>query len=127
MGFETPTDLWLRRRFATELRRRLLTPGVLHQWLEPGPLAAELEDYLSGRRAIGLQVWRWLSLEAWARRFVAGDPRVTERPAEVQTHPGLHKSYTQVMELYARAIGGGNEGRPTARARAVAAHAAAAP
>jgi len=38
-------------------------------------LAAGCEDFLAGRRAIGLQVWRWLSLEAWAQRWVAVDPR----------------------------------------------------
>lgn len=102
MGFETPTDVWLRSRFAAETRRRLLTPGPLHEYLEPGPLAAELDDYLAGRRAIGLQIWRWLALEAWTRRYIAADPRVTARRPEVQTHPGLHKSYTQVMELRAR-------------------------
>ena len=101
MGFETPTDVWLRSRYAGEVRRRLLTDGPHHQWLEPGVMAAELDDYLAGRRNTGLQIWRWLSLEAWSRRFVAADPRVTERPAEHQTHPGLHKSYTQVIEMRA--------------------------
>jgi asparagine synthase (glutamine-hydrolysing) len=113
MGFETPADVWLRGRFAAEARRRLLTPGPLHEWLEPGVLATELDDYLAGRRAIGLQIWRWLALEAWARRFVAADPRVTARPPEVQTHPGLHKSYTQVMEMRARETGS-NEVSPRA-------------
>jgi len=75
MGFETPTDLWLRGRFAPEVRRRLLGPGPLHEWLDPYALRSELEDYLAGRRAIGLQVWRWLSLDSWARRFIAVDPR----------------------------------------------------
>jgi asparagine synthase (glutamine-hydrolysing) len=102
MGFETPTDVWLRGRFAAETRRRLLTPGPLHAYLEPGPLAVELDDYLAGRRAIGLQIWRWLALEAWTRRYVATDPRLTARPPETQTHPGLHKSYRQVMEMRAR-------------------------
>lgn len=102
MGFETPTDVWLRSRYAGEVRRRLLSDGPLHAWLEPGVIASELDDYLSGRRDIGLQIWRWLSLEAWGRRFVAADPRVTARPLEVQTHPGLHKSYTQVIEMRAR-------------------------
>src|SRR5207247_426052 len=88
MGFETPADVWLRGRHAQEARRRLLAPGVLHEWLEPAVLRTELDDYLAGRRAIGLQIWRWLSLEAWARRFVATDPRVTWRPAEEATHPG---------------------------------------
>ncbi len=102
MGFETPTDVWLRSRYAGEVRRRLLTDGPLHDWLEPGVIAAELEDYLAGRRDIGLQIWRWLSLDAWGRRFVAADPRVTTRPEEANTHPGLHKSYTQVIEMRAR-------------------------
>ena len=60
---------------------------------------------IAGRRAIGLQIWRWLSLEAWARRFVAADPRVTARAPEAQTHPGLHKSYAQVIEMRAREAG----------------------
>ncbi len=102
MGFETPADVWLRSRFAAEVRRRLLQHGPLHDWLEPRVLAAELEDYLAGRRAIGLQIWRWLALETWGRRFLASDPRVTERPPEIQTHPGLHKSYAQVMEMHER-------------------------
>ncbi|MGH7730186.1 MAG: asparagine synthase (glutamine-hydrolyzing) [Candidatus Eiseniibacteriota bacterium] len=102
MGFETPTDVWLRSRFAGEVRRRLLRDGPLHDWLEPSILADEVEDYLAGRREIGLQIWRWLSLEAWGRRFVAADPRVTARAPEPHTHPGLHKSYTQVIEMRAR-------------------------
>ncbi|HYM80143.1 MAG TPA: asparagine synthase (glutamine-hydrolyzing) [Candidatus Limnocylindria bacterium] len=102
MGFETPTDVWLRSRLAGEVRHRLNRPGLLHEWMDATVLAAELEDYLVGRRPIGLQVWRWLSLEAWAQRYVAGDPRVVERPPELQTHPGLHKSYAQVMEMLAR-------------------------
>jgi asparagine synthase (glutamine-hydrolysing) len=96
MGFETPTDRWLRERFAGEARRRLLTLGPLHEWLDPGVLRAELEDYLSGRRAIGLQVWRWLSLESWARRFIAVDARVQPSPAEVASHAGSHRSYVEV-------------------------------
>src|SRR5262245_9913463 len=102
MGFETPTDVWLRSRYAGEVRKRLLADGPLHAWLDPAAIAEALDDYLAGRRPIGLQVWRWLSLEAWGRRYVAGDPRVTERAPEPQTHPGLHKSYTQVIELHAR-------------------------
>ena len=97
MGFETPTDVWLRSRFAGEVRRRLLTPGPLHEWLDPKTLGAELEDYLADRRAIGLQVWRWLSLDAWARRFLERDPRVAERAPEIPLHAGRHQSYVEVM------------------------------
>ncbi|MBI5709584.1 MAG: asparagine synthase (glutamine-hydrolyzing) [Candidatus Eisenbacteria bacterium] len=95
MGFETPTDLWLRGRYAGEVRRRLLGWSPLHEWLDPARLAGELEDYLCGRRAIGLQVWRWLSLESWARRYVATDPRVGERPPERILHAGRHRSYVE--------------------------------
>ncbi len=103
MGFETPADVWLRSRFAGELRRRLLTPGPLHEWLEPEALGEALEGYVDGRRAIGLQVWRWLSLESWARQFVARDPRVIELRPPAYTHPGLHRSYVQVVQDRERA------------------------
>jgi len=76
MGFETPADRWLRRRFAAEARRRLGHAGPLHDWVSAPALAAELDAFLAGRRAIGLQVWRWLALESWARRFLVRDPRV---------------------------------------------------
>jgi asparagine synthase (glutamine-hydrolysing) len=97
MGFETPADVWLRSRHFGELKRRLLTPGPLHQWLEPAAIARALDDYQAGRRRIGLQIWRWLALESWARQFLAVDPRVGERPQRRYPHPGLHLSYEQVM------------------------------
>jgi asparagine synthase (glutamine-hydrolysing) len=78
MGFETPTDLWLRTRFAREARERLAGGGVLDRWLDRRAVAAELDDFLAGRRAIGLQVWRWLSLESWARRYLSADTLVKE-------------------------------------------------
>jgi asparagine synthase (glutamine-hydrolysing) len=80
MGFETPTDLWLRGQQANTARERLLTPGPLHDWLDRVALEGELEDFLAGRRATGAQVWRWLSLESWLRRYVA-NPTFTFRPA----------------------------------------------
>jgi asparagine synthase (glutamine-hydrolysing) len=76
MGFETPADVWMRRRWPAEVRRRLSRPGPFQEWVDAGVLRAELEDFLAGRRATGQQVWRWLSLEAWSQRFFAADPRV---------------------------------------------------
>src|SRR6185369_9473172 len=102
MGFETPADIWLRSRFVSDVRRRLLTPSPLHEWLEPEPLATALDEYLVGRRPIGLQVWRWLALESWARQFVTVDPRVVETAPRAYTHPGAHLSYEQVMDETAR-------------------------
>jgi asparagine synthase (glutamine-hydrolysing) len=106
MGFETPADVWLRSRYAGEARRRLLTPGPLHDWLEPQALRAELERYLGGERDIGLQVWRWLALESWMRRFLATDARVGESAPEVTLHAGRHRTYVEVARELA--------GRPAA-------------
>ncbi len=79
MGFETPTDLWLRGRHADEVRRRLLLTGPLQEWIDGVAMREQLEDYLAGRRDIGLQVWRWLSLDAWMREYITGDPRAAVR------------------------------------------------
>ncbi len=79
MGFETPADLWMRSRWPDEVRRRLRRPGPFQDWVDAGEIAAQAEAALGGRRAIGLQLWRWLALEAWSQRFVARDPRVIDR------------------------------------------------
>jgi asparagine synthase (glutamine-hydrolysing) len=92
MGFETPTDLWLRGRYAPEVRRRLTRPGPFQDWVQPRVLRRELDDYLEGRRAIGLQIWRWLSLEAWGQRFVARDPRPARPEPATRPNAGSHRS-----------------------------------
>ncbi len=96
MGFETPADLWLRGRHAAEARRRLLAPGPLHAWIDPRVMRVELERYLGGERDIGLQVWRWLSLESWIRCFLAADGRSIERAPEAVLHAGRHRTYVEV-------------------------------
>jgi asparagine synthase (glutamine-hydrolysing) len=96
MGFETPADVWLRGRHAAEARRRLLTPGPLHAWIDAGAMRVELERYLAGERDIGLQVWRWLSLESWIRCFLAADGRAIERAPEAVLHAGRHRTYVEV-------------------------------
>jgi asparagine synthase (glutamine-hydrolysing) len=102
MGFETPTDIWMRSRFANEVRRRLGTPGPHHQWLDPRMLTDAVESYLVERRPIGLQIWRWLALESWGRQYVASDPRVTERAHEIPLHAGRHRSYVEVLHDFQR-------------------------
>jgi asparagine synthase (glutamine-hydrolysing) len=95
MGFETPTDLWLRGRHAPEVRRRLLGDGPLADWVDMDVLREELEGYLGGQREIGLQVWRWLALESWLRRYVATDPRRVERPVRPSRHAGKHLTWSE--------------------------------
>lgn len=104
MGFETPADLWLRGRYAAEVRRRLSRPGPFQDWVDRAALREELDGYLAGRRAIGLQVWRWLSLEAWSQRFVARDPRVLTRETVVTPHAGGHLGAVEAERMHARAM-----------------------
>jgi asparagine synthase (glutamine-hydrolysing) len=107
MGFETPADLWLRGRYASEARKRLLAPGPLHEWIDPDLMREALEGYFAGRRSIGLQVWRWLSLESWSRRYLSTDPRVTEREPEAVLHAGRHRSYAEVSREFEREMAAG--------------------
>lgn len=103
MGFETPSDIWLRGRYAADVRARLSRPGPFQDWVDRDLVRSETEEYLAGRRNIGLQIWRWLSLEAWSQRFVARDPRVTERPAETELHAGRHRTYAEQAYFHERA------------------------
>jgi asparagine synthetase B (glutamine-hydrolysing) len=97
MGFETPTDLWWRGRFARDLRGRLARKGPFQDWVEPAAVEAAVDAYLSGRRDIGLQVWRWLALEAWSQRYLARDPRVVGRPADPAVSAGRHLGYVEAV------------------------------
>jgi hypothetical protein len=98
MGFETPVDPWLRQRHLRQVRERLLGWGPHLDWMERDALARELEGWSAGRRPIGLQVWRWLSLESWGRRYLASDPRVIERVPEIPIHAGSHMSYLEAAQ-----------------------------
>jgi asparagine synthase (glutamine-hydrolysing) len=97
MGFETPADLWLRGRYAGEMRRRLARKGPLHDWVDAEAVSAAVEDWIAGRRDIGLQVWRWLSLEAWGQHYIARDPRVLARPADPSRSAGRHLGYVDAV------------------------------
>jgi asparagine synthase (glutamine-hydrolysing) len=97
MGFETPTDLWFRGRHAGEVRRRLTRSGPFQEWVDPQVVGDALEDFLAGRREIGLQVWRWLSLEAWSRHYLARDPRVVGRPPDPAVSAGRHLGYVEAV------------------------------
>jgi len=82
MGYETPTDLWLKGPERERLRAVLLAPDArTRDYLEPRELARALDDYLAGRRNIGLQVWRWLHLELWLKQFFDRDGRAARGSA----------------------------------------------
>ena len=107
MGFETPTDLWLRGRYAGEVRRRLTRKGPFEDWVDPAVVESSLNDYLAGRRDIGLQIWRWLSLEAWSQAYIARDPRVVGRRADPSTSAGRHLGYEDAVAHHASELAAG--------------------
>jgi asparagine synthase (glutamine-hydrolysing) len=107
MGFETPTDLWFRGRHAAEVRRRLARPGPFQEWVDPRVVEESLDDYLAGRREIGLQIWRWLSLEAWSRHYLARDPRVLGKPADPAVSAGRHLGYVEAVEHHEAELAAG--------------------
>ncbi|HTR97947.1 MAG TPA: asparagine synthase (glutamine-hydrolyzing) [Candidatus Acidoferrales bacterium] len=107
MGFETPSDAWLRGPCAAEARRRLARPGPFQDWVDRDELAAQLDGFLAGRRAIGLQVWRWLSLEAWSHVFLDRDPRVSGHSGEPPSSAGAHVGVATRWEQLARDRGEG--------------------
>jgi asparagine synthase (glutamine-hydrolysing) len=80
MGYETPTDAWLRGPHGALLDELLLTgPCLTRGYLDPAELRAQVERFRAGA-PIGLQVWRWLHMETWFRTFI-DPPRV--EPAEL--------------------------------------------
>jgi asparagine synthase (glutamine-hydrolysing) len=97
MGFETPSDLWLRGRYAGELKRRLARNGPFQDWVDADEVTTAVDAYVAGRRDIGLQIWRWLSLEAWSQHYIARDPRVLERPADPSRSAGRHLGYVDAV------------------------------
>ena len=97
MGFETPTDLWLRGRYAGEVRRRLARTGPFQDWVNGVEVAAAVDDFLAGRRDIGLQIWRWLALEAWSQVYIASDPRVLGRRPDPSVSAGRHLGYVDAV------------------------------
>lgn len=107
MGFETPTDLWLRGRYAGEVRRRLARPGPFQDWVDRRVLADALEEYLAGRLEIGLQVWRWLALESWSQQWIASDPRLTKPAAAPSANAGRHLGWVQAVAAYEREVEAG--------------------
>jgi hypothetical protein len=58
------------------VRALLLAPDAASRpYLDRAAVARELDAYLDGRRAIGLQVWRWIHLELWLARFFRDEAR----------------------------------------------------
>ena len=71
MGFGVPIKKWFRGELAPMLRETLLSSRAVGRgYFERGPLAAFIEEHVSGRRDHGYRLYTLLMLELWHREFI---------------------------------------------------------
>jgi asparagine synthase (glutamine-hydrolysing) len=70
MGFVTPEDEWLRVRWRRQIEQLLASDRLASRpyWKAPA-LGHWYHRYCRGDAAMKSTIWRWISLEAWLRRF----------------------------------------------------------
>ncbi len=77
MGFVTPQDTWFRTGLKSLIKNILNSKSFSTRGYFDVPAAAELFDrYCLGKYNISSQIWRWINLELWLRRFI-------DRPLDV--------------------------------------------
>ena len=70
MGFPTPQDAWLRAlkdTVADIVWSRSFTGRI---YFDTERVKKGFEDFCQGRSNIGGDIWRWINLELWMRRFI---------------------------------------------------------
>lgn len=83
MGFATPTGGWFRERIRTEVAEYLLDDRTRQRgMLDMAQVERTLDRHNAGRFDAGSQIFRWLALECWFRRFLDRPvPGAFPRPA----------------------------------------------
>lgn len=73
VGYDTPVDIWFRRRFRGDVEGLLLSARTRERGIfDETQLRARLGLFFGGR-PMPHQVWRWVMLEMWFRTFIDGD------------------------------------------------------
>ena len=73
VGYDTPVDIWFRRRFQSEVEALLLSDRTRQRGIfDEAALRDRLAQFFAGR-PMPHQVWRWVMLEMWFRTFIDGD------------------------------------------------------
>ena len=72
VGFETPQDEWFREHFFQNLVMDLIHSRSFKQRGLIDPLKADkqFKSYMSQRKNISKEVWKWINLELWFREFI---------------------------------------------------------
>jgi asparagine synthase (glutamine-hydrolysing) len=73
-GFSAPDASWFRGESVDYVDRALMRDrALIYEFLDQGAVRRAVGEHLSGRRNRRLLIWSLLSLEEWARNFLAGD------------------------------------------------------
>ncbi len=72
MGFETPWDKWSKTRQFQELIIDTLRSKKFRErgYLEPEKCYRAYKHHLEGKISIPQEIWKWINLELWARKFI---------------------------------------------------------
>lgn len=74
LGFAPPEPLWLRGPLQPWIDEILRSSSFRQRgWLDPQAVDRVWQRFLAGHDALHSLVWRWVSLEAWARVFLDND------------------------------------------------------
>ena len=90
-GYPTPFAAWLRGGLTERVRQVLLDPATSRNGvLNVSSIARKMDAHQRGERDYSVQIFNWLALELWCRRFQSGSyrPRVAplraREPVSVQ-------------------------------------------
>ncbi|HEX4924679.1 MAG TPA: asparagine synthase (glutamine-hydrolyzing), partial [Bdellovibrionales bacterium] len=72
VGYETPENKWFRTEPFAKLFRETFNSKVFRDrpYLNADKVNSKLEAHLSGSQSLGNELWKWLHLELWFRRFI---------------------------------------------------------
>ncbi len=71
LGFEPPEAVWMRGALRKWIDEIIDSARFQHRpWTDPARARLVWKEFLMGSDTLGPLVWRWLSLEVWARTFL---------------------------------------------------------
>lgn len=75
IGFETPQDEWFRKpEWEKFIKEIVLSVSFKNRRIIDQEIALNLyEDHLTGKKNISKEIWKWLHLELWFRKYIDQD------------------------------------------------------